>query len=362
MRDLVILFIHLLATIARLFGPGGTRSVIAESLLTKHQLLIINRSTKRAPRLRPSDRIIVGLCAILIRPSRLLRSAIILKPSTILSFHRALVKRKYRLLFTAKNRRKPGPIGPSPALIETIVEMKRRNPRFGYQRIADQISLVFDIDVNKDVVRRVLARHYRPNSGSNGPSWLTFLGHSKDSLWSIDLFRCESIILQSHWVMVVMDQFTRNIVGFSVDAGSIDGPTLCRMFNSILDSSAWPRYLSSDNDPLFKFHRWKANLRILDVVEVKTVPYVPLSHPFVERLIGTVRREFLDHVPFWGALDLERKLHSFKEYYNRDRTHRGLGGEIPEPKSANIAQSIANLDNYRWKSCCRGLYHLPVAA
>ena len=150
--------------------------------------------------------------------------------------------------------------------------MKHRNPRFGYQRIADQISLVFDIDVNKDVVRRVLARHYRPNSGSNGPSWLTFLGHSKDSLWSIDLFRCESIILQSHWVMVVMDQFTRNIVGFSVDAGSIDGPTLCRMFNSILDSSAWPRYLSSDNDPLFKFHRWKANLRILDVVEVKTVP------------------------------------------------------------------------------------------
>ena len=126
--------------------------------------------------------------------------------------------------------------------------------------------------------------------------------------------------------MVVMDQFTRKIIGFSVHAGSINGPTVCRMFNSIVGSSAIPRFLSSDNDPLSKFRRWKANLRILDVVEVKTVPHVPLSHPFVERLIGTVSREFLDHVPFWSALDLVRKLHSFKKYYNRDRTHRGLGG------------------------------------
>ena len=77
---------------------------------------------------------------------------------------------------------KPGPIGPSPELISAIVEMKRRNPRFGYQRIADQISLNFNIEIEKDVVRRVLAKHYRPQPGANSPSWLTFLGHSKDSL------------------------------------------------------------------------------------------------------------------------------------------------------------------------------------
>ena len=131
MRDVVILFIHLLVTIARVIGPGGTRSVVAESLLTKHQLLIINRSRTRAPRLRSSDRILIGICAILMRPTRLLRSAIILKPSTILSFHRALVSRKYHLLLTPKNRRKPGPIGPSRDLIAIIVEMKRRNPIYG---------------------------------------------------------------------------------------------------------------------------------------------------------------------------------------------------------------------------------------
>ena len=154
------------------------------------------------------------------RPARLLRAAIILKPSTILKIHRELVKRKYRLLFTPKSRGKPGLKGPSPELISAILEMKRRNPNFGYQRIADQISLVFNVEIDKDVVRRVLARHYRPEPGPNGSSWLTFLGHSKDSLWSVDFFRSESLILKSHWVMVVMDQFSRRIIGFAVHAGA----------------------------------------------------------------------------------------------------------------------------------------------
>ncbi len=361
-RDLTILFIHLIVTIARLFGPGGARSVISESLLVKHQLLILSRSRVRAPDLRPIDRVIAGLCAILMRPTRLLRSAIVLKPSTILSFHRALVKRKYRLLFTPKTRGKPGPIGPSPELISAIVEMKRRNPSFGYQRIADQISLVFDIEIDKDVVRRVLAKHYRPEPGSNGPSWLTFLGHSKDSLWSVDLFRCESLILKSHWVMIVMDQFSRRIVGFAVHAGVLNGPTVCRMFNSIIGGSQSPRYLSSDNDPLFRFHQWNANLRILEVTEVKTVPYVPLSHPFVERLIGTIRREYLDQVPFWAARDLERKLLQYKEYYNHERAHRGLDGAPPDQKGGITDRKVARLDDYSWEKRCRGLYQLPVAA
>ena len=93
--------------------------------------------------------------------------------------------------------------------------MKRRNPKIGYFRIAQQISHAFGVNIDKDVVRRVLAKHYRPgDSGTDGPSWLTFIGHFKDSLWCIDMFRCESILLRSHWVMVVMDVFTRRLVGF----------------------------------------------------------------------------------------------------------------------------------------------------
>jgi transposase InsO family protein len=118
--------------------------------------------------------------------------------------------------------------------VDAIVEMKRRNPRFGCRRIAQQISFFFGVEIDKDVVRRVLARRYRPNDSSDGTSWLTFLGHAKDSLWSVDLFRCESLILRTHWVMVVIDQFTRRIIGFAVQPGVVDGPALCRMFNQVI--------------------------------------------------------------------------------------------------------------------------------
>src|SRR3984893_17328159 len=87
MRNLVVLFIHLIATLARLVGPGGVRSIVAESLLLKHQLLIVNRSRQRSPNLCVSDRILAGLMALLVRPTRLLRSAIVLKPSTLLGLH-----------------------------------------------------------------------------------------------------------------------------------------------------------------------------------------------------------------------------------------------------------------------------------
>ena len=97
MRDLVILFIHFIATLARLLGPGGARSIVAESLLLKHQLLILNRSRHRSPNLCASDRILAGLMALLVRPTRLLRSAIVLKPSTLLGLHQALSQQKYRM-------------------------------------------------------------------------------------------------------------------------------------------------------------------------------------------------------------------------------------------------------------------------
>jgi putative transposase len=120
-------------------------------------------------------------------------------------------------------------------------------------RIAQQIALAFDVPINKDVVRRILATRYRPAPESAGPSWLTVLGQAKDSLWSLDLFRCESAVLRTHWVLVVMDQFTRRIVGFGVHCGVVDGVGLCRMFNRAARGQTSPTYVSSDHDPLYRF-------------------------------------------------------------------------------------------------------------
>ena len=121
-----------------------------------------------------------------------------IKPATVLKFHRALIKRKYSALFSAKLPRKTGPKGPSKELIQLILEMKKRNPNFGYLRIAMQIKNMFDIYIDKDVVRRVLKTHKKHSPDNKGPSWLAALANMKDSLWSIDFFRCESISLKSH--------------------------------------------------------------------------------------------------------------------------------------------------------------------
>jgi hypothetical protein len=123
-----------------------------------------------------------------------------------------------------------------------------------------------------------------------------------------------------------MDQFTRRIVGFAVHRGAVDGVALCRMFNRAIHTQTLPKYLSSDHDPPYQFHQWQANLRVLEVKEIKTVPYVPLSHPFVERLIGTIRREYLDQTLFWTADDLDEKLRAFQDYFNRHRTQAWKDG------------------------------------
>ena len=262
-------------TFAELLRPGGVRAVAAESLLLKHQLLISNRSRQRAPNLTTLDRSILGLSTLFVSLRRIPKLGALIKPATLFRFHKALVNRKYRLLFSSSShRRKPGPKGPTAELIAAIVAMKQRNPRFGCVRIPQQIAHAFGVAIDKDVVRRVLAKHYRPgDSGTDGPSWLTFIGHMKDSLWCVDLFRCESILLHSHWVLLVMDVWMRRLVGFDVERGNIDGVSVCRMLDRAITGQALPKRVSIDHDPLFRFHRWLANLRGLAIEEVKSVPY-----------------------------------------------------------------------------------------
>jgi hypothetical protein len=96
-----------------------------------------------------------------------------------------------------------------------------------------------------------------------------------------------------------------------------------------------PKRLSTDCDPLFRFHRWLANLRVLEIEEIKSVAYTPVSHPFVERLIGTIRREYLDRVFFWNVVDLVRKLREFAVYYNG-----ALNGGTPSERCAQAAPEV----------------------
>ena len=247
MKNLLLAVLHLGVATAKLRGPGGVRAVIAENLLLKQQLIVLRRARQRAPNLRLSDRLICGLGSLFLSPGRIRKVAIAVRPSTLLAFHQALVRGKSRRLFSSSScPKKPGPKGPSEALIQAIIELKSRNPRFGCPRIARIISHTFGVDLDKNVVYRVLSKHYRPAPGGTRPSWLSFIGHTTDSLWSVDLFRCDSIVLRSYWVLVVTDQFTRRLVGIGVHRGAVTGADLCRMFNAAIHGQVTPRHLSTE--------------------------------------------------------------------------------------------------------------------
>jgi hypothetical protein len=134
------------------------------------------------------------------------------------------------------------------------------------------------------------------------------------------------------------------------------------MFKNAFSTQPTPRYLSSDNDPLFRYQRWQANLRILEIQEIKSVPQGPLSQPFVERLIGTIRRELLDQILFWNAHDLDQKLEGLGQYCNAHRVHTALDGDTPSEFSGDTVIRHADLHRFNWMDHCRGLYRLPKAA
>ena len=125
-------------------------------------------------------------------------------------------------------------------MIKLVVEAKERNPSYGCPRIAYLVGNVLGESIDDETVRRILAKPYRPIPGK-GPSWLLPIGHCPNKLWSMDLFRLESVFLRSFWVMVVMDQFTRKIVGFSVRQVPLSGDNVFCMFKNIASGNDWPK-------------------------------------------------------------------------------------------------------------------------
>lgn len=294
MRAVFYLILDLILITFKLLRPNGRSLLLAETLMLRQQLTLVRRKSCRAPRLTSFDRFVFAITSFFISSKRLPKLSIVVAHSTVQSLHKALVARKYSILFKPK-RRKPGPKGPTPQIIELILGIKEKNPTYGIPKIALLMSKLLDKPIDEQLVRRVLRKYRSRQPPGCGASWLNSIGTAKDKLWSMDIFRCESILLRTHFVMIVMDHYTREIIGTAVVASCPTGMDVCRAFAAIKsNSSRFPDYLSTDNDPLFRYHQWQCNLRILEIEEIETVPECPWSHPFIERAIGTVRRECLD--------------------------------------------------------------------
>ncbi len=123
-----------------------------------------------------------------------------------------------------------------------------------------------------------------------------------------------------------------------------------------------PKCISTDNDPHFTFKQWQANLRVLEIKEIKPVPYTPISHPFVERLIRTIREDFLNNVLIWNSYGLQKKLDIYQHYFNANRVHSAINTMTPEEKSNHINKKAIDINHYRWKKHLHGLVQLPLAS
>ena len=360
MKTLALLVIHLLTTLAKRLGPGGAKAIIAESVLIKHQQLIVRRSTGKTPRLTTSDRFLCGFLALFMRPGRIRKVAVVIKPATLTKFRSALFSHNYYRLFSSRKNAKPGPKGPSDDLVRVIVELKQRNTGFGCPRIAQQINKAFGVNIDKDVVRSVLAKHYRPAPHDGGPSWLTFFKHTRDSLSSIALPRRESILTKLHSMLLAIRHFIRPMIGF--------GLTRCNCYQAefySLVSAAIP--VVDDSKPFDPVHNPpflhdRCRRKFWVVGRIQTVALFPRSPTFTERRIRTRRRNQTDYRSDCSVNECEPALNVFNDYCDLGF----MPARLDEHRSAKINRETAlrhtEGQNLVRQMCCREEHENLIAA
>ena len=305
-------------------APASLRtraSLQAEILALRHQLLVLQRSNNgHRVRLRATDRL---LWVWLSRLWTGWRSAlIIVKPETVIAWHR----QGFRLYWRWKSRHGEGRPSVSSEVRDLIRRMSLANPRWGAPRIHGEL-LKLGIQVSQATVAKYMVRHRKPTS----QKWRTFLKNHMRTLVSADFFVVPTITFRLLFVFVIFSHDRRRPVHFAVTAN----PTAEWTARQLLEAFPWdsaPRYLLRDRDGIYgeKFHE---TTEWLGIREVLTAPKSPWQNPYVERLIGSIRRECLDHVIVLNETGLHRVLKSYFEYYERTRTHLSLEKDAPIPRT-----------------------------
>jgi putative transposase len=295
-----------------------SRAVLqAEILALRHQLLIFERSRRgHNLRLRWTDR------ALWVWLSRLWndwRSALLMvKPETVIRWHR----QGFRLYWRWKSRHGDGRPAVSPEVRNLIRQMSHANPRWGAPRIHGEL-LKIGIEVCQATVAKYMVRHRKPPS----QTWQTFLrNHTKD-LVSIDFFVVPTITFQLLFTFVILSHDRRRLVHFAVTAN----PTAEWTARQLLQAFPWdhaPRYLLRDRDRAYGLE-FSEMAKCMGIHEVLTAPRSPWQNAHLERLIGSIRRECLDHVIVLNEAGLRRVLNSYFAYYEQSRTHLSLSKDAP---------------------------------
>src|SRR5713226_6541853 len=290
-----------------------------ENLALRHQLGVLRRSVKR-PKLTSADRL---LWAWLYRVWNDWRSSlVIVKPETVIAWHR----KGFRLFWTWKVRHgQPGRPAVPKDVRELIRRMSRENPLWGAPRIHGEL-LKLGIDVGETSVGKYMVRGRKPPS----QTWRTFLKNHVKTLVSVDFFTVPTIRFQILYVFLVLAHDRRRILHFGVTAH----PTAEWTAQQLREAFPWdaaPRYLLRDRDRIFG-DEFKKQVKDMGIQEVLSAPRSPWQRAYIERLIGTLRRECLDHMIVFNEASLYRHVKLFMAYYHESRVHLSLAKDTPEPR------------------------------
>src|SRR5579862_1276002 len=307
------------AFIAMLSSLFKTRAALqVENLALRHQIGVLKRSARKCPKLTAVDRILwVWLSRVWADWRSVL---IIVKPEAVVAWHR----KGFRLFWTWKVRHGQAGRPAVPREVRKLIrEMSQKNPLWGAPRIHGEL-LKLGIDIGETSVGKYMVRHRKPPS----QTWRTFLDNHVKSLVSVDFFTVSTIRFQVLYVFLVLAHDRRRILHFNVTAH----PTAEWTAQQLREAFAWdraPRYLLRDRDRIFGDDFTK-QVQNLGIQEVLSAPRAPWQRAYVERVIGTIRRECLDHVIVFSEAALYQHVKSFLAYYHESRTHLSLAKDSPE--------------------------------
>jgi putative transposase len=294
-------------------------SLHLEILALRHQLAVVNRTRRPRLRLTSTDRV---LWAWLSRTWRGWRSVLqIVKPDTVVGWHR----RGFRLFWTWKSRRRTGRPGVPGDVRALIRELSTSNPLWGAPRIHGELQKL-GISVSQSTVAKYMRRHPRPPS----QTWRTFLTNHAGQIMAADLCVVPTVTFRLLFVLVVLAHDRRRLVHVHVTAHPTAGWIAQQLRNAFPEDQA-PRYLVHDRDGAFA--EVATTVSGMNVETVLTAPRSPWHNAYVERVIGSIRRECLDPVIVIDDAGLRRVLGSYVAYYARSRTHLALAKDCPVPRT-----------------------------
>ncbi len=293
--------------------------LVAENLALRQQLIVLHRKTKR-PRLQAKDRTFWLWLARSWDGWR--KSLLVVKPATVVRWHR----QGFKYYWAWKSRHKGGRPAVAPEVRDLIRRMSRANPLCGAPRIHGEL-LKLGIDLAQTTVAKYMARHRKPPS----PSWRAFLDNHLKDLVSVDFFTVPTVTFRILFVFLVLSHDRRRIVHFNVT----EHPSAEWTGRQFIEAFPWntaPRYLIRDRDGIYG-QDFTRRVNALGVKQVLIAPRSPWQNPYVERVIGSIRRECLDHVVVFNENHLRRVLRSYLGYYHASRTHLALGKDSPDSRS-----------------------------